>query len=130
MIDLDDEIVEMIVALEPVATVIPIQSHRLIVMAALWIFAPGVFGANGANRQERMRPRMAVGAPPQLPWPEGAFRGSAVAFALVGPDAAAPERHRDRSPTGRQPAAAGVAGGGADSDRGKRSITQCCLIST
>ena len=64
VIDLDDEIVEVVVALEPVTAVIPIPPHRLIVMAALRIFAPGVFGPNGANRQESARPRMAVGAPP------------------------------------------------------------------
>ncbi len=64
MIDLDDKIVEMIVALEPVTALVAIPPHRLIVVAALRIFAPGIIGPDGANRQERTRPRMAVGAPP------------------------------------------------------------------
>ena len=110
VIDLDDEIVETIVALEPVTAVIPIPPHRLIVMAALRIFAPGVFGPNGANRQESTRPWMAVGAPPQLPGLEGAFWGAAIAFTLVGPDAAAPKRNRDGLPARSQPAPARIAG--------------------
>jgi hypothetical protein len=91
VIDLHDEIVEMIVALEPIAVLVTIPPHRLIVMAALRIFAPGVIGPDGANRQEGTWPRMAVGAPPQLPGPETASWGSAIAFTLVGPDAAAPK---------------------------------------
>ncbi len=64
VIDLDDEIVEMIIALEPVTAMVAIPPHRLIVMAAPRIFAPGVVGPDDANRQESARPRMAVGAPP------------------------------------------------------------------
>ena len=122
VVDLDNEIIEMIVAHQPVAAVLAIQPHRLIVMAARGIFAPGVFGPDGANRQKGAGPRMAVGAPPQLPWPERALRGAAVAFAFVGLDAAAPERDRYGLPAGRQPAPAGIAGGGANPDRGKRPI--------
>src|SRR5260370_36933516 len=95
MIDLDDKIVEMIVALEPVSALAAISPHRLIVMAALRIFTPGVVGPDGANRQERTRPRMAVDAPPQLPGPEGASWGSALAFTLVGPDTAPPKANRE-----------------------------------
>src|SRR5260370_31375193 len=83
MIDLDDKIVEMIVALEPVSALTAIPPHRLIVMAALRIFAPGVVGPGGANRQERRRPRMAGGAPPHLPGPGGASLGFAIPFTLV-----------------------------------------------
>src|ERR1700731_5084277 len=120
----------MVVAPEPVAALLAFQPHRPVVMPARRIFAPGVLGPDRANRQEGKRPRMAVGAPPQSPRPERAFRSPAIAFALVGPDAAPPERHRHRSPTCREPATARVAGGGANSDRRKRSITRCCLIST
>src|SRR5258707_1441560 len=91
VIDLDDEIVEMIIALEQVTTMVAIPPHRLIVMSALRIFAPGVVGPDGANRQESARPRMAVGAPPYLPGLESASWGSAIAFTPVGPDAAAPQ---------------------------------------
>src|ERR1035437_754825 len=129
VIDLDDEIIEVVVALEPVAAVLAVQPHRLVVMAAQGIFAPGVFGPDDANRQKCTRPRVAVGAPPQSPWPERAFWRPAIAVALVGPDAAAPERDRHGLPAGGQPALARIAGGGANPDRGKRPVTQGCLIS-
>jgi len=129
VIDLDDEIVEMIVALEPVAAAIAVEPHGLIVVPALRVFAPGVFRPDGANRQERTRPRVAVGAPPQLPGPEGAFWSGAIALALVGPDAAAPQRDGEGQPTGGQPAPARIAGAGLNPDRGKRRITGTCLTS-
>src|SRR5882757_2290850 len=129
VIDLDNKIVEIVVAFEPVAAAISVAPHRLVVVAAAGIFAPGVLRSNGANRQKCPRPRVAVGAPPQLPGPERAFWGPAVALALVRPYSAAPERHRYRSPVSRQPAPAGIAGGGVNPDRGKRPITQGCLIS-
>ena len=129
MIDLDDKIVEMIVALEPVSALTAIPPHRLIVMAALRIFAPGVVGPDGANRQERGRPRMAVGAPPQLPGPEGASWGSAIAFTLVGPDTAAPKGNREGLPARGQPAPARIAGRALNPDRGKWPIAWACLVS-
>jgi hypothetical protein len=129
VIDLDDKIVEMIVALESVTALVTIPPHRLIVMAALRIFAPGVVGPDGANRQESTRPRMAVGAPPQLPGPEDASRGSAIAFTLVGPDAAAPKGDGNDLLARGQPAAARIAGRALNPDRGKRQITRTCLIS-
>src|ERR1700736_483077 len=129
VIDLDNKIIEVIVALEPIAAAIAIQPHRLVVMAAPGVFAPGVFRSDSANRQKCMRPRVAVGAPPQLPGPERAFWGPAIALALVGPDSAAPERDRYRSPARGQPAPAWIAGGGVNPDRRKRPITQGCLIS-
>ena len=89
VIDLDNEIVEVVVAPEPVAAVIAIQLHRPVVVAAVGVLAPGVLGPDGANRQEGLRPRVPVGAPPQLPRPKRAFRGPAVALALVGDDSAA-----------------------------------------
>jgi hypothetical protein len=70
VIDLDNEIVEAVVAREPIAAAISVEPHRLVVMAAPGIFAPGVLPADGANRQKCPRPRVAVGAPPQLPGPE------------------------------------------------------------
>src|ERR1700736_6241052 len=129
VIDLDNKIVEVVVAREPIAAAISVEPHRLVVMAAPWVFAPGVLRADGANRQECPRPRVSVGAPPQLPGPERAFWGPAVALALVGPDSAAPERDRYRSPARGQPAPAWSAGGGVNPDRRKRPITQGCLIS-
>ena len=129
MIDLDNEIVEVVVAREPIAAAISVEPHRLVVMTAPGIFAPGVLPADGANRQKRPRPRMAVGTPPQLPGPEFTLWGPAVAFALVRPDSAAPECDRYGSPARGQPAAARIAGGGVNPDRGNRPIRRGDLIS-
>src|SRR3981081_2917157 len=117
VIDLDNEIIEVIVALEPIAAAIATQPHRLVVMAAPRGFAPGVFGSDSANRQKCRGSRVAVGAPPQLPGPERAFWGPAVALALVGSDSASPERDRDGLAAHGQPAPARIAGGGANPDR-------------
>ena len=129
MIDLDDEIVEMVVAPEPIATVIAIQPYRPVVLAAVGVLTPGVLRPDGANRQEGMRPRVSVGAPPQSPRPEGAFWCPAIALTLVGDDSAAPKGDRDRLPASGKPAPAWIAGGGADPDRGQRPITLICSIS-
>lgn len=129
VIDLDDEIVEVVVALEPVAAVIAIQPYRPVVTAAMGVLAPAVLWLDGANRQEGPRPRVPVGAPPQSPRPKGAFRGPAVALALVGNNSAAPKGDRDRLSASRKPAPAGIARGGADPDRGQRPITSSCFVS-
>src|SRR3982074_3276505 len=117
VIDLDNKIIEGIVALEPIAPPIASQPHRLVVMAAPGVFAPGVFGSDSANWQKCTRPRVTVGAPPQLPGPERAFWGPAVALARVGSDSASPERDRDGLAAHGQPAPARIAGGGANPDR-------------
>ena len=129
MIDLDDKIIEVIVALEPVAALAAIPPHRPIVVAALRIFAPGVVGLDGANRQERTRPRMTVSAPPQLAEPERASWGSPIAFPLVGPDTAAPKGNGDGLPARGQPAPPRIAGRALNPDRGKWPISQACLVS-
>jgi hypothetical protein len=64
VIDLDDEVVEVIFAREPVAGLAACQPDRLVVMAILRVLAPGVFGANRPGRQKRLWPPVAVGAPP------------------------------------------------------------------
>jgi hypothetical protein len=71
---------------------------------------------------------MAVGAPPQLPGPEDASWGSAIAFALVGPDTAAPKGNREGLPARGQPAPARIAGRALNPDRGKWPIARACLV--
>ena len=129
VIDLDNEIVEVIVALEPVAAPGPIQSHRLVVVPARRVFAPGIFWPDGSNGQEGARPGMAIVPPPQLPGPERAFWSPAVAFALVGLNPAASERDWNGLPARGQPAPARIAGGGANPDRGIRPIMRSAHIS-
>ena len=51
VIDLDDEIVEVVIAPQTIATVVPVQSYRLVVMTAVGVFAPGVLRPDGANRR-------------------------------------------------------------------------------
>src|SRR4051812_10285592 len=93
------------------------------------IFAPRVLGPDGADREKRRRLRMAVGAPPQLPWPERALRGAAVAFAFVGPDAAAAERNLDGLAAGGQPALAPQTCCGANLDRGEPPACPVFIVS-
>src|SRR3954447_19666273 len=108
VIDLDDEIVEMIVARQPVAALLRIQPHRLIVVTVRRVLAPGVLGPDGPHGEMRPWPGMAVGAPPQSLWPGCAPGRAAVALALVGPAAAAPECDLDGLAAGGQPAAAAL----------------------
>ena len=88
VVDLDDKVVEMIVTLQAIAVLTGIEPHRLVVMTAGGVFAPGILGPDGANRQKCARSRVAVGTPPQLPRPKRPPRGAAIAFPLVGDDAA------------------------------------------
>ena len=64
VIDLDNEIVEVIVAGESIAVATWLQPYRLVVVAACGVFTPGVFRLDGVNGQEGARPWVAVGAPP------------------------------------------------------------------
>ena len=110
VVQLDDEVVEMVGALEPVARIIGVKPNRLIVMAVARVFAPAVAGTDGPQRQLRARPRAAIRPPPHPAQTKGAARCAAVAFALVRPDAAAAERHRQRQGPGHQPAPGALAG--------------------
>src|SRR5674476_107103 len=92
VVDLDDEVVEMVLAREPVGLGAGRQLDRPIVMTVTGVLAPAVVGADAPHRQQCRRARMAVGAPPQPCEPEGAARGRAVAFAFVGLDAGAAPR--------------------------------------
>src|ERR1700710_1208914 len=103
VVDLDNEIIQVVVAPEPVSAQSRVQPHRLIVVPAGRIFTPGVFRSDGAHRQKCAGTRMAVGSPPQLPRPERAFGGAAIPFAFVSLDAAASQRHRYGLSTRRQP---------------------------
>ena len=130
VINLDDEIVEMVIAREPIAATVPIEPHRPVVAAAAGVLAPGVFRADGANRQECSRSRVAVGAPPYPPWPKRTLRGPAIAFALIGPDAATSQRDRYDLPANRQPTPPRVAGGRSNPDRRYRAIGPALAISS
>src|SRR6266850_2031597 len=129
VIDFDDEIVEVVLARQPIAGLITDQANRLIVMAVPRVLAPGVLGPDRPDRQIGPRPRMAVGAPPQLQRVIRAPRGAAVALPLVGKDAAATKCHRHGPAVRRQPAPPRVAGSPVDPNYRQRPITRSCPIS-
>ena len=85
------------------------------------ILAPAVGKTDRPHRQQGLRPRSAVVAPPQPDRPEAARWGGAVPFALVGLDAGASERHCDPQGSCVHPAAAAVARPRPDLDSRKRN---------
>src|SRR5258708_38223119 len=109
LIDLDDGVVEVMLAREAVFGLVTRQPDRLVVATVVRILAPGVFGLDRPRRQIGLRLRMAVGAPPQLQRAEGPPRGATIALALVGQDAAAAKCHRYGPAVRGQPTPAGIA---------------------
>src|SRR5690349_23453664 len=95
VVDLDDEIVEMVVAGEPIARLLAVEADRPIVMPVRRVLAPGVLGTDRAGGQKGLRPSVTVGPPPQLPGMKRALWRAAIALALVGQDAAAAKGHGD-----------------------------------
>jgi len=95
VVDLDDEIVEMVLARQPVAALLAPEPDWPIVMAITRVFAPGILRPDGVSGDKAAWPRMTIGPPPQFSRMKDAPRRAAIALALVGKDAAAPERDRD-----------------------------------
>src|SRR5205823_7214485 len=129
VIDFNDEIVEMVLARQPVAGLVADQTNGLIVVAVSRVLAPGVFGPDRPDRQIGPRPRMAVGAPPQLQRIVRALGGAAVTLPFVGEDATATKCHRHGPAVRRQPAPARVAGRPVDPNGGQRPVTRRWRIS-
>jgi len=94
MVDFDDEIVEAVLPPEPVAWFIGRAVERPVITPVGRILAPGYVAADAVDGEQRLGPDEAVGPPPQPDRAEPAARGAAIAFALVGPDAAAAECNR------------------------------------
>src|SRR5262245_13661095 len=129
VVDLDDEIVEVVVARQAVAARAALQANRLVVMAVGRVFAPGILGTDRPHREMRFRADMAVGAPPQPLGEEDAAGSAAVALALVGLDAATTERDRYDPAVCDKPAPPGISGGTVNADHRQRPITHICPIS-
>jgi hypothetical protein len=110
VVDLDHDVVEAVVAPEPVAGFPGGAPERPVVAAVRRVFAPRNRGIDAANRELRRRARPAIRPPPQLPQAKAVARRYAVAFALVRPDAGAAKDDRDRERAGEQEAAAARAG--------------------
>jgi len=118
MVDFDDEIVEVVVALEPIAWFSGRAPERPIVAPIGGILAPGIGGTDPPHRQETARPQAPVCAPPKPHRMEQARRRAAVTLALSGADAAASERHNECIGAGPQPALRAPAGTGANPQAG------------
>src|SRR5580704_14923171 len=92
VIELNDEIVETIIAPQAVAAGRGIELHRPIVAPVAGILAPGVVSTDTPHGQPGRRARGAIRAPPEAKQPKAAARRAAVALALVGANAPASER--------------------------------------
>ena len=103
MVDFDDHVVEVVDPGKSVAWFTGRASHGMIVPSVCWVFAPRIFAANAANRQQCPRLKHSIGAPPQANRVKPATRGAAIAFALVGLDAGPAKRDGYSRYTGEQP---------------------------
>src|SRR5689334_20161784 len=121
VIEFNNEIVQCVLSREPVGPAVPGNGNPLIVSAVVRVFAPAVIGLDAPHRQLRVRPGMAVGAPPQPLQAEAAAWGSSVAFAFVGLDAAAAERDRQSEGACDQPAAGRLCRSAADDELAQHS---------
>ena len=94
VVDFNDEVVERVLPPQPVGAAALWNSDRPIVGPVARVFAPAVVRSDSPCWQEGPRLRSPVGTPPQPDRAEMAARGAAIAFALVGSDSTAAERHR------------------------------------
>src|SRR5450759_6029241 len=89
VVDLHNEVIERVGAREAIGFAAARHFDRPVVMAIGGILAPAVVRLFSLRRQSGGRARVPLGAPPQPLEPESPARGCAVAFALIGFDAAA-----------------------------------------
>jgi hypothetical protein len=92
VVEFDDEIVEAVVPSQPITWFSGRPPKGLVIAAVRWVLAPGIVGPDPAQGEQGPGRRQAVGAPPQPDGVKPAGRRAAIAFALVGPHAAAAER--------------------------------------
>src|SRR5215470_18107235 len=118
VIDFDNDVVEAVLAPEPIAWFSGRPAEWTIVSPILRIFAPGVGWADPTGGQRGPGQGEPVRPPPYSQRPERAARRAAVALALVGLDAAAPERDRHAPGTGAEKALRRPAGPRPDMDGG------------
>jgi hypothetical protein len=120
VVDLDNQIIEAVVAAEAVAWFIGRPPERPIITPVMRIFAPGIVRPYAANGQRCTRPLHAVGTPPQPHRVKYAVRRAAVTFMLQGPDTGSPERNRQGQGAGNQPTLRPAPRPSADADGGER----------
>ena len=121
VIDFDDQVVEAVVAAQPVAWFIGRPAERAVIAAIRGVLAPGVVRPDAAGRQQGSRPHQAVGPPPQPHRVKPAGRGPAVAFALARFDAGTAKRDGKGFRAGKQPTPRAPARPGANANDAQRS---------
>src|SRR5262245_8573858 len=117
VVDLDDEVVQMVVAPKPVAWVIGRPSVGPVVATVARQLAPGEVWLDPPNRKRGARPRRAIRTPPEADEMEPAARGRAVALALVSSNPGAAENDRDGTVPSKQNATRTRTGPGAHADQ-------------
>lgn len=105
VIDFDYEIVQAVLAPQPVARFTWAAPDRTVVSPISRILAPGVGRSNGADREGGPGPGDSVRPPPQPLEPESAPRGSAVTLAFVRQNARTAQGDRENGGSGPQNAA-------------------------
>jgi len=100
VIELDDEVIEVIVAPEAIAWFIGRPDERTIVSPVCRRLAPSVVAADTPHRQRSPRPRLAISPPPNPHRRESSARGATITFALIRFDAAAAKRNRQHPEAG------------------------------
>src|SRR5262245_22884661 len=106
VIHLDDDVIQAVVAPEPVAWFIGRTPEWPVIAAVAGVLAPGHVAVDTGGRQQGQRPWAAVGPPPQPPQAELASWCGPVAFALIGANPRAAEHHRNGQPARNQHSAA------------------------
>jgi hypothetical protein len=115
VVDFDDKIIEFVIAAKPIAWFTGRPVKWPVIAAVGWVLAPSVVEADRTHRQECSRPSQTIGPPPQPDWTKPPGGRAAVAFALIGLDSGATERHPHWPPgAGYQPTLGATARAGAE----------------
>src|SRR5262249_7669171 len=104
VVELDNQVVEVVGAPQAIAGLVRAALDCTIVPTVGRGFDPGVIGVDAPHRQQCARARQSVRAPPEPYQPERAAGCRAIAFALVGRNPGAAERHRNSLQTDGHPA--------------------------
>ena len=98
VVDLDEDVVEVILAPQTVARLRGRAAERTVVAAVGGILAPSQIGRNASCRKQRAGPGVPIRSPPQAKRPKTPARGRAVALELVGAQPSPPEHDGHRAP--------------------------------
>jgi hypothetical protein len=114
VVDFDDQVVQIVLAHQPVARLASLSNHRTIIPSITGIFAPGIRVANRPDRKRGLRAGDSVLSPPQALQAKAAARGPAIALELIGHDAGSAQGDRECGISGPQDTARPAAGALSD----------------